>query len=73
MLGVKGDQVTHTSDYFDELQRLCIRMIEEGNAYADDTEQEKVRSSSSLPTIVSYRLATLAEIRDVMHRCETNE
>lgn len=42
LLGVKGDFVTHTSDYFERLQELCIEMIERGFAYADDTEQEKV-------------------------------
>lgn len=44
LLGVKGDYVTHTSDYFDELHQYCMTMLKEGNAYADDTIQEKVRA-----------------------------
>lgn len=62
LLGVKGDAVTHTSDYFDQLHKLCLQMIEEGNAYADDTEQEKVSivflslSLSSSPPRLSFLL-----------------
>ena len=42
LLEVHGDQTTHTSDYFDQLYELAIKMIQSGNAYCDDTEQEKV-------------------------------
>lgn len=43
LLGVKPDQVTYTSDYFDDLYKLCAQMIKDGNAYADDTPQEQLR------------------------------
>jgi glutamyl-tRNA synthetase len=36
-LGIKPDVVTHTSDYFDQFQELCCKMIREGSAYVDDT------------------------------------
>ena len=36
-LGIKPDVVTHTSDYFDKLQELCMQMIASGKAYVDDT------------------------------------
>ena len=39
LLDVHGDKISHTSDYFDQLYELGIRMIKEGKAYADDTEQ----------------------------------
>lgn len=42
MLNIKGDVVTHTSDWFDKLMELCARMIKEGKAYVDDTKQEQV-------------------------------
>lgn len=42
-MGVHGDTVTHTSDYFDQLYELCVKLIKDGKAYADDTEQEQVR------------------------------
>lgn len=42
-MGVKADKLTYTSDYFQELYDYCVQMIKEGNAYADDTLQEKMR------------------------------
>ena len=36
-LGIKPDTVTHTSDYFQQLQDLCCKMIQDGLAYVDDT------------------------------------
>lgn len=43
LLGVKPDEVTHTSDYFKELYEQCKKMIESGKAYADNTPQEILR------------------------------
>ncbi|KAK7545070.1 glutamyl-tRNA synthetase [Phyllosticta citribraziliensis] len=43
LMGIKPDKTTHTSDYFQELYEYCIQLIKEGNAYADDTEQEQMR------------------------------
>ena len=43
LLDVHGETVTHTSDYFDQLYELAIKMIKEGKAYADDTEQAEMR------------------------------
>ncbi|KAF1993491.1 glutamyl-tRNA synthetase [Amniculicola lignicola CBS 123094] len=43
LMGVKADRLTYTSDYFQELYEYCVRMLKEGNAYADDTLQEKMR------------------------------
>ena len=46
LMGVHGDAVTHTSDYFDKLYELAVQLIKSGNAYADDTEKEQVGLSS---------------------------
>ncbi|KAL1688249.1 glutamate-tRNA ligase [Schizophyllum commune] len=43
LIGVEGDRVTHTSDYFPQLAELCEKLIREGKAYADDTEQARMR------------------------------
>jgi glutamyl-tRNA synthetase len=43
LLGIKGDRITHSSDYFQEMYDLAVRMIKEGKAYCDDTVQEKMR------------------------------
>jgi hypothetical protein len=51
---VKGDgPVTYTSDYFDELQAMCERMIREGKAYVDDTPMEKMRAGARSRCICS--------------------
>ncbi|KAJ3728456.1 glutamate-tRNA ligase [Lentinula raphanica] len=43
LLEIRGDVVTHTSDYFDQLYDLAVKMIESGKAYADDTEREQMQ------------------------------
>ncbi|KAH3679437.1 hypothetical protein WICMUC_000982 [Wickerhamomyces mucosus] len=43
LLGIKGDRTTYSSDYFEKMYELCIQLIKEGKAYADDTVQEKMR------------------------------
>lgn len=44
LMGIHGDRVTYTSDYFDDLYKLAIEMIKRDKAYADDTLQEKMRA-----------------------------
>ncbi|KAK6347143.1 hypothetical protein TWF696_007223 [Orbilia brochopaga] len=43
LLGITGDRITYTSDYFRELFDYCVQMIKEGKAYCDDTSQEQMR------------------------------
>ncbi|CCF60353.1 hypothetical protein KAFR_0J02890 [Kazachstania africana CBS 2517] len=43
LLGIKGDRVTYSSDYFQEMYDLCVQLIKEGGAYCDDTPTEKMR------------------------------
>jgi glutamyl-tRNA synthetase len=45
MMGIKADVRSHTSDYFQELYEYCVKMLEEGTAYADDTEQDVMRKN----------------------------
>eukprot|EP00921_Rhytidocystis_pertsovi_P007223 GHVQ01012125.1.p1 GENE.GHVQ01012125.1~~GHVQ01012125.1.p1 ORF type:complete len:778 (-),score=118.18 GHVQ01012125.1:116-2449(-) len=44
MLNISPDQVTHTSDYFDELQSYMKALLVEGKAYVDNTEPEKMKA-----------------------------
>lgn len=44
LLGIKPDQVSHTSDYFDVLHDFAVKLIKEGKAYADDTPLEEMRA-----------------------------
>lgn len=43
LMGIKPDQTSHTSDYFQELYKYCVQMLTEGTAYADDTEREMMQ------------------------------
>ncbi|CAN6675046.1 glutamate--tRNA ligase, cytoplasmic [Trichomonascus vanleenenianus] len=43
LLGIKGDKVSHSSDYFKEMYDYAVQMIKDGLAYCDDTPQEKMR------------------------------
>ncbi|KAH3900809.1 probable Glutamate--tRNA ligase, cytoplasmic [Saccharomycodes ludwigii] len=43
LLGIKGDQITYSSSYFDKMYELCVQMIKEGKAYCDDTPLEQMR------------------------------
>lgn len=43
ILGIKGDRVTYSSNYFDEMYNLAVKLIKEGKAYCDDTNLEKMR------------------------------
>ncbi|KAJ8523145.1 hypothetical protein ONZ45_g374 [Pleurotus djamor] len=43
LMDIHGDAVSHTSDYFDQLYELAIKVIKSGHAYADDTEQAQMR------------------------------
>lgn len=42
-LGIVADRTTNTSDYFEELQNIMIKLIETGYAFADNTSQEQMR------------------------------
>ncbi|KAF4556563.1 tRNA synthetase-like protein [Elsinoe fawcettii] len=43
LMGIKPDQLSHTSDYFQELYDYCVDIIKRGKAYADNTPQEQLR------------------------------
>lgn len=47
-MDVQEDILSHTSDHFDTLYNYAIKFIKEGNAYADDTEQQQVGLSTKL-------------------------
>ncbi|KAI5118016.1 hypothetical protein M0805_003453 [Coniferiporia weirii] len=42
VLGIRGE-ISHTSDYFNDLYEYAIRLIKEGNAYVDDTDRDTMR------------------------------
>ena len=42
-LNITPDQVTHSSDYFDQIQNYAKTLIKKGLAYADDTPAEEMK------------------------------
>ena len=43
LLGLKYDQFSHTSDYFDVMLDYCTELIKQGKAYVDDTDAETMK------------------------------
>jgi len=42
-LEITPDRVTFSSDYFQEIQDYCRKLIQDGNAYCDDTPAEEMK------------------------------
>lgn len=71
LIGIKPDKTSFTSDYFETLYEYCIKMIKEGYAYADDTDQETMRdermkgiASKNRDKSVEENLAILKEMKE---------
>lgn len=54
-LQVRPDMVSHTSDYFDQLQTAMEELIKKGKAYVDDTDQDTMRAERDKGTESKYR------------------
>lgn len=61
LLGIKGDQVTYSSDYFDQMYDLAIKLIKQGDAYCDDTPLEKMREERMVGDASARRDRTVEE------------
>ncbi|KAF7561803.1 hypothetical protein G7046_g2356 [Stylonectria norvegica] len=71
LMDIKYEKVTHTSDYFQELYEIAQQMIRDGNAYADDTDQELQKNdrmnrlaSKNRDRPVEESLAMFKEMKD---------
>lgn len=61
LMGIKPDKFSYTSDYFEELYQYCMRMLKEGKAYADDTEQLTMKQERGDGIASRRRDATVEE------------
>ncbi|KAI8080562.1 tRNA synthetases class I, catalytic domain-containing protein [Thamnidium elegans] len=43
LIGVNSSVVSHTSDFFDQMYELALKLIKDGKAFCDDTEQLTMR------------------------------
>ncbi|KAL3423157.1 glutamyl-tRNA synthetase [Phlyctema vagabunda] len=71
LIGVVPDKTSYTSDFLETLYEYCIRMIKEGHAYADDTDQETMRdermkgiASRRREESVEYNLGIFEEMKN---------
>lgn len=64
-LGIKPDQVTYSSDYFDTMYDLAVKLIKDGKAYCDDTPQEKMREERMVGEASARRNRTVEENLDI--------
>jgi glutamyl-tRNA synthetase len=60
-LKVYPDLVSHTSDYFDQLQKLMETVIKNGDAYCDDTDVDTMRSERDVGTESKCRSHSVQE------------
>ncbi|TVY92610.1 putative glutamate--tRNA ligase, cytoplasmic [Lachnellula willkommii] len=70
LMGIKPDKTSYTSDHLEILYNYCIRMIKEGHAYADDTDQNTMKAermdgiaSKNREKSVEQNLAILEEMK----------
>lgn len=61
LLGIKGDKITYSSDYFDTMYDLAVKMIKDGNAYCDDTPVEKMREERMVGDASARRNRSIEE------------
>ncbi|KIJ69105.1 hypothetical protein HYDPIDRAFT_179001 [Hydnomerulius pinastri MD-312] len=55
LMNIQGDTISHTSDNFDKIYELAIKMIETGKAYTDDTEQAQMRDERGRGVASAHR------------------
>ncbi|KAL9609511.1 MAG: hypothetical protein Q9167_005729 [Letrouitia subvulpina] len=70
LMDIRPDRISYSSDYFEQMHDLCQRLIEEGKAYADDTDRETMQAerregiaSKCREVSVSDNLARFSEMR----------
>lgn len=61
LMGIKGDKITYSSDYFDQMYELALQLIKEGKAYCDDTPLEKMREERMVGDASSRRDRSVEE------------
>ena len=71
LMGIRPDKTSYTSDYFDELYEDCVRLIKEGKAFADDTDQ-KVMAEQRMARQPSERRDTSVQ-ENLKHFAEMKE
>lgn len=60
-LEIVPDKVSYSSDFFKEIQDYCRKLIQDGNAYADDTPADRMKEERDVGTESKCRAFTVEE------------
>lgn len=76
-LGFKWGNIYYASDYFDDLYRFAVRLIQEGHAYVDEQSSEEIARQKGTPTTPGvdspYRNRPIEESLDLFERMNKGE
>jgi len=76
-LGFNWSQELYASDYFGQLYKFAIKLIEKGLAYVDDSTPEEIAAQKGTPTEPGkgneYRTRSVAENLDLFARMKAGE
>ena len=61
LMGIRPDKTSHTSDHFERLYDYCLQLLQDGQAYADDTEQATMRDQRMTGTPSARRDRSVKE------------
>ena len=71
LMGIIPDKTSYSSDYFQEMYDYCVKMMKDGKAYADDTDQTTMRGERMNGVASKCRTASvkdnLAHFEEMMH------
>lgn len=67
LMGIRPDTLSYTSDYFDYLYDMALRLIKEGHAYADDTDQETMRDQRMKGVASKHRERPIEETLQIFN------
>ena len=65
LLEIHPDQITYTSDYFDQLYQHAINIIRKGLAYVDDTDVATVSSFCKVQILYLVKISIIIHIHNI--------
>lgn len=73
LLGVVGDLVSHSSDYFVQMYDLAVKLIKQGDAYVDNTPQEKMREQRMVGDPSEKRDTSIEENLEIFEKMKNGD
>ncbi len=73
LLGVKPDELSYTSDHFDTIYDYMVKMIKDGKAYCDNTDQETMQKEKMVGTPSKNRDNTIEQNLEIFAKMKNGE